>query len=543
MIKLRSEAKFDALIENSDCRGACFLDLGGDAPAAPDYTPMAAASKEAAEVGAQLGREQLAESRRQYDTNIAVAKPVADAQLNLMRQTGAQGDDYYDYMRSRQRPVEDLLSAEALGLNPDQVAQLNKIRADEDAAARSAYEAAVAKAQSDATAQTASAPSTYTTQIDVPTLTQQAPPGTTLGADLPPNWWGQRIDPAKYYATDAEGRYVEVAPTYVQGTTKQDINIPLPGGTVAPSGGTSVARPVTDRSASSKFMTEAGAAGLERKQEDAASLAKADARQGTTRAQNQLIRQGMRYGLTPAALASRATSMAATQGLAEASAGNAAREKERTTQYAKKMDIAGLYRGTPGASQGAYGLALQSGDSAVRNTMAPGQALINGMSAANGTTMQGQGMQLQGLGNVLSAQTSYANANQGGDGLSGLGTLIGAGTKAYQVFSCEDLKEDKEPIDAEFVVEKIEKMPPVEAWKYKDGVEDSGHHIGPYAGDMHAAFGDKVAPGAAGLDLVSANGINMAAIQGLAKKMRKLEGRVAGLALKKADRETSNGLI
>lgn len=371
---------------------------GSDPPPPPNYAPMAAASDHAADVGAELGREQLAESRRQYDLNREAADPVVKAQVALMDQTKTQGDEYYEYMKSRQRPVEDALNAEGM------------------------------------------------------------------------------------------------------------------------------------------------AAGSEAKQEEAASKAIADARQGTTAQQNQAIRQGLRYGYSPEKMASAVGKESIQAGLGMASAANAAREKERTTGFAKKLDVAGLYRGAPGASQGAYGLAINSGNSAVQNTMAPGQSLINGMSAANGTTMQGQGMKLQGLGNILSAQTSYANANQGGSDLGGLGSMIGAGVKAYQVFSCEDLKEDKQPIDTEKVLEKVEQEP-VESWKYKDGIEDSSHHIGPYAGSMHAAFGDKVAPGGVGLDLVSANGINMAAIQGLAKKMRKLEGRVAGLALKKADSETSNGLI
>ena len=80
----------------------------------PDYTPMANASKEAAEIGATLGREQMAESRRQYDLNRATAEPVVAAQLGLMRQQQAQGDEYYSYMLKNQRPLEEAMNKEAM---------------------------------------------------------------------------------------------------------------------------------------------------------------------------------------------------------------------------------------------------------------------------------------------------------------------------------------------------------------------------------------------------------------------------------------------
>lgn len=58
-----------------DGRRLYHIDMGSDV-AAPDYTPVADASKESAEISAQLGREQLAEAKRQYDSNSALAKPV-----------------------------------------------------------------------------------------------------------------------------------------------------------------------------------------------------------------------------------------------------------------------------------------------------------------------------------------------------------------------------------------------------------------------------------------------------------------------------------
>lgn len=262
---------------------AGFILYGGgknSAPPAPNYAPVASASVETAQIGAQLGREQLAEGKRQYDANMAVTKPVVDAQLEIMRQGIRQGDDYYEYMKEKQRPVEDALNTEAMKAGSDQL------------------------------------------------------------------------------------------------------------------------------------------------QAEAASRAVADVRQGTTASQNQLIRQGLRYGLTPAKIASAGLGTAVNQGLAEASAANMAREKEKTVGFAKKMDVAGLYRGLPGASQGAYGLAVGAGTAANQNNMAPGQAYMGAMGQSNATTMNGRQIAMTGLTSILNSQTSAYNAAASGEGQS-TGALIG----------------------------------------------------------------------------------------------------------------------
>lgn len=96
-----------------DGRRLYFFDLGSDAPPPPDYTPLANASKESAEVMAKLGREQLAEAKRQYDTNSGIVKPIVAAQTGIMQQTADQGKDYYDYAKSTFRPAEQGLVKDA----------------------------------------------------------------------------------------------------------------------------------------------------------------------------------------------------------------------------------------------------------------------------------------------------------------------------------------------------------------------------------------------------------------------------------------------
>jgi hypothetical protein len=178
-------------------------------------------------------------------------------------------------------------------------------------------------------------------------------------------------------------------------------------------------------------MQKLSSGALDRNAELKANAAMADARQGTTAMQNQLARQGLRYGWSPAKMAAMAGSAANSQGLGLATAANTAREKEKLIQYGKKMDVAGLGKGLAGASQGAYGLANQSGNSAVNNQMAPGAQYMNGMAQGASTIGQGRTLYQSGLNSILGAQTSiYNNADQG-DG--GAGMVVGLAATAATV--------------------------------------------------------------------------------------------------------------
>lgn len=258
----------------------------GDSAPAPDYQPMATASTEVAQIGAQLGREQLAENTRQYEKNMAVAQPIVDAQAALMKQSTAQGDDYYKYMLSKQRPVEDALNAEAM------------------------------TGQADAATQTAM------------------------------------------------------------------------------------------REASDKAI--------------------ADARNGSTQQVNMIARQGLRYGFSPAKMAALSGTAAVNNASTQAAAANAASTQARAQGWAKRLDVAGLYRNLPGASQGAYTLANQSGNSAVGNQNQTAAQYLNGMNAGTGTIMQGQQAKMTGLGSILNSQTSSYNASLANQESSPWGSLIGA---------------------------------------------------------------------------------------------------------------------
>jgi len=84
-----------------------------NSPPPPDYTPLANASKEAAEVMAGLGNRQLAFAERQYNEMLPLAQQVAQAQLAAQQQQMEQGKEYYDYLKGTFRPLEQGLVADA----------------------------------------------------------------------------------------------------------------------------------------------------------------------------------------------------------------------------------------------------------------------------------------------------------------------------------------------------------------------------------------------------------------------------------------------
>ena len=99
--------------------------MGGKSAPAPDYTPMANASKEAAEIGAQLGREQLAENTRQYDKNMEVAKPLIELQGKTAQLAYDQGKQNYETFQTEGRPLQQTMRDIAMGkLSPDVQAQM-----------------------------------------------------------------------------------------------------------------------------------------------------------------------------------------------------------------------------------------------------------------------------------------------------------------------------------------------------------------------------------------------------------------------------------
>jgi len=93
--------------------------MGSKGAPPPDYSPLAQASKEAAEIQAALGREQLAFAREQYDRSAPILEGIANQQMAAQGEQMAQARDYYDYQRDTYRPLERGLVADAQNFNTE----------------------------------------------------------------------------------------------------------------------------------------------------------------------------------------------------------------------------------------------------------------------------------------------------------------------------------------------------------------------------------------------------------------------------------------
>jgi hypothetical protein len=87
--------------------------------AAPDYSQLANASKQAAHMMEGLGRDQLEFSKKQYEENAPLLKEIGEAQKASMNQQMQQGKEYYSYLKDTYRPVEKGLVADAQSFDTD----------------------------------------------------------------------------------------------------------------------------------------------------------------------------------------------------------------------------------------------------------------------------------------------------------------------------------------------------------------------------------------------------------------------------------------
>lgn len=121
----------------------------------------------------------------------------------------------------------------------------------------------------------------------------------------------------------------------------------------------------------------------------------------------------------------------------------------------------------------------------------------------------GQGLEMNTDGSV------YIRTNATG---SAVGVRLAAGGGSWITMSDRNLKANIEPVDADDVLARLLELP-VSTWNYKS-TSASEVHMGPMAQDFHVAFGlngddDK------GIAEVDANGVALAAIQGLNAKLER----------------------
>lgn len=208
----------------------------------------------------------------------------------------------------------------------------------------------------------------------------------------------------------------------------------------------------------------------------------------------------------------------------KAGAGNQARKNVEAVGAAKLADAANLGRGIATSNATTTQLGLQAGNSAVGNAQAP----MN-IDATRGSQMaQGAGTAISGnssAGQLLLGQyNAQADAGRSNDALYGaLGNVAGA----YLASSDKNAKTGKKPVSDKQAMKAI-RLTDVKKWRYKNGApaDDGGkEHVGPMAQDVNKNMGERAAPGGKAIDLVSMNGITLAAVKNIDRRVARLESK------------------
>lgn len=101
------------------------------------------------------------------------------------------------------------------------------------------------------------------------------------------------------------------------------------------------------------------------------------------------------------------------------------------------------------------------------------------------------------------------------------GVEVGAGEGTWSSVSARAAKRNVQSVDTDAVLCEVERMD-VHRWEYDSASKAT--HMGPMAGEFHDAFG--LGRDAEHIDAVDADGVALAAIQGLSDRLDKKEGRV-----------------
>jgi hypothetical protein len=115
-------------------------------------------------------------------------------------------------------------------------------------------------------------------------------------------------------------------------------------------------------------------------------------------------------------------------------------------------------------------------------------------------------------------------------GVDSLGTTLAgatlpAGSGSWTTLSDRNAKTDFVPINPRELLERVVRLP-IQSWNYKSQSE-SIRHIGPTAQDFHAAF--KVGEDDQHIATVDADGVALAAIQGLNDLVKEKDARISAL--------------
>lgn len=387
-----------------------------------------------------LGRDQLNEAKRQYDQNYSLAKPIIDAQVDILNQSKTQGDDYYNYMISKQRPVEDALNALALkDTSAEDKAMRDQIlNAGVQMSGNTQNRAQQMREQIEAVSR--EAVNFINDQANA--VASQASANAGKLRDHANAFYGEQNKDIATYKLGNQGIYdlyrndvdvdvnnavADVRAGQSQATNqairqalRYGVSMPLATGALTTSQAQAIAAAAngTRNASIDKYRGLIGdginfrqnAFGASSNAITNANNAEATAAANALAAKNSAVSQAL--GSITGAIGKYAD-MAGLSDAQKVSALSTNRDltiQDQSKDWAKKLDVAGLYRGLPGASQGAYSMANTAGNSAVNNSIAPSATYNAGNSVGNNAVSGGYQIGLNGLGSVLNSQTSIHNA-------------------------------------------------------------------------------------------------------------------------------------
>jgi len=278
------------------------------------------------------------------------------------------------------------------------------------------------------------------------------------------------------------------------------------------------------------IVADAGTFDTAGRRVQAANEATADVEAAFGRAQDDLGRTLARSGVTPGGGRSQSLMQDAALKKATAIAGATTGAVKNVEQqgYARKMDAVGLGKGIVG-SQATMQQIAQSG----------GAQAVNASGAAIGASQSGAGLMQTGFNGAragindagsLYGQAAKVQSYGDQSKMQGYGML---GQAAGFILSDEDKKTGTgKRANTKKALAEVVDTPVDEGWEYDEAngaPAGSGgtKRIGPMAQKVRKTMGEKAAPGGKAIDLVTMNGNLMAGMQELAKRMTKVEKRIA----------------
>lgn len=273
------------------------------------------------------------------------------------------------------------------------------------------------------------------------------------------------------------------------------------------------------------------------KQAAAAAAAKADITTASAGQRASTNRSMIAMGVNPNSGRFAGINRATDLGTAVAGAGaqNNARTLVKNTGLNLRANAVNIGNGLPAQSAQNVGLGLNAGTGAANVTNAANAQFMGAtgiMERGYQGGMQGYTNQANILQNQYNSQLQawgmeqqQNSANMGGI-MGGIGQIAGLGAKMFMA-SSKSYKTGKRPSKDNL---KAVKSMPVERWRYKDGIADSGasEHTGPYAEDFQKATGHGDGKTIPVQDML---GVTMGAVKELSSKVDRLN-RAVGLGIK-----------